>query len=50
MLLDELTKSFDETLIADLQTGADGFGRAWLGRLAKKGEDLLGKRIVRRQF
>ena len=48
MLLDELTKSFDETLIADLQTRADAFGRARLGRLAKKHEDLLGKGIVRR--
>ena len=50
MLLEELTKRFDETLVADLQIGADRFGRAWFGRLAKKREDLLGNGIVQRQF
>ena len=50
MLLDECSKSFHETLISDLKTGADAFGGAWLGRLAEQSEDLLGKRIGRRNL
>ena len=50
MLLDELTKSFDKTLIADLKTGADAFGGAWLGRLAEQREDLIWKRIARHKL
>ena len=49
-LIDELTESFDETLIADLKTGADALGRARLGGLAEQSEDLLGKRIAGRNF
>jgi hypothetical protein len=49
-LIDKLPKSFNETLIADLETGADVFGRARLGRLAEQGEDLIRKRIALRRL
>ena len=49
-MLRELTKTFDETLIADLKSGADAFGRSWLGRLAEQREDLSRKRIGRRKL
>jgi hypothetical protein len=45
-LLSELTKGFDETLIADLEIGADVFGRTWFGGLTEQCEDLVGKRIM----
>lgn len=44
-LVDELTESFEETLIADLKTGSDAFGGERLGRLAEQSEDLFGERI-----
>jgi len=49
-LLAESSKRFDETLIADLQTGADAFGGARLGRLAEQGEDLIRERIARHEI
>ena len=45
-LVDELAESFDETLIADLKTGAEAIGGTWLGRLAEQDEDLFAKRIA----
>ena len=50
MLLDELTKTFDDPLIADLKIGAEAFGGTRFGRLTKQREDLIGKRIARRQI
>ena len=50
MVLEELAKRFDETLIADLQTRTDRFGRARFGRLGQQCEDLLGHGIVQGQF
>jgi len=45
VLVDELAESFDETLIADLKTGAEAIGGTWPGRLAEQSEDLAGKGI-----
>ena len=45
-LVDELAESFDETLIADLKTGAEAIGGAGLGGLAEQSEDLFGERIA----
>lgn len=45
-LLDELAKSFDETLIADLETRSEAFRSERLRRLAEQSEDLFGKRIA----
>ena len=44
-LVDELAESFNEALIADLKTGSEAIGGAWLGRLAEQSEDLFGERI-----
>ena len=45
-LVDELAKSFDETLIAYLEIRSEAFGSERLGRLAEHSEDLFGKRIA----
>ena len=50
MLLDELTKAFDDSLIADLKTRTEAFGGARFGRLAEQGEDLFRKRVARLKF
>ena len=49
-MLAESSKRFDETLIADLKTGADAFGGARLGRMAEQGEDLIRERIARHEI
>ena len=45
-LTDELTQSFDQTLIAYLKTGPEAFGSQRLRRLAEQSEDLFGERIA----
>ena len=45
-LVDELAERFDETLIADLKTGAEAIGGAWRGGLTEQSEDLFAKRIA----
>ena len=50
MLFAELSKTFNDPLIADLKTRAEAFGGARLGRLAKQREDLFRKRIAGRQI
>ena len=49
-LFGELSKTFHETLIADLEARADAFARARLGRLTEQREDLHRKRIAGRKF
>ncbi len=45
-LIDELAKSFDETLIAYLEIRSEAFGSERLGGLAEQSKDLFGKRIA----
>ena len=46
-MIAELAKTFHQTLIADLQTGADAFGGAWLASWSEQSQDLIRKRVAR---
>ena len=46
-VVDELAESFDETLIAYVETRSEIFGGERLGRFAQQSENLLGERITR---
>ena len=50
VLVDELTESFDQTLITDLKIGSEAIGGAWRGGLTEQSEDLFAKRIARWGF